>query len=112
MRPIGRIKMNINSNPIEEFKQRQITDGAKSMTTFISITTHAHNESIASELKSFLVDGMGFEEVKTDVLSETFSIETESLVSLLKDADINAIYNELVMQYLTSYMPNFKLIAY
>lgn len=83
------------------------------MNTIISITTHAHNESIASELKRFLVDGMGFEEVTTDVLFETFSIETETLVLLIQnDAEINAIYNELIMRYLNSYMPKFILMSY
>ena len=104
--------MNTNFKQVEEIKQRQRINGIKLMTTYITITTHAHNESQSRELKSFLVDGLGFEEVETDVLSETFAINTESLVSLLMDDDANAIYNELVMQYLTSYMPNFKLIAY
>lgn len=105
--------MNTTCNQIESFKQRQRLDGIESMTTFISIDTHSHNESEASELKRFLVDGMGFEQLAdNDVLSETFSIETKTLVSLLKSDKVNAIYNQLVMQYLTGYMPNFKLIAY
>lgn len=82
------------------------------MNTIISITTHAYNESESSKLKRFLVEGMGFEHITTEVLSETFSIDTKILVSLLKnDSEINEIYNRLVMRYLGSYMPNFILMT-
>ena len=105
--------MTTEYSSIEKFKQDQVNEGVNVMSTFISFTTHIHNESIASELKSFLVDGIGFEQIEDDFLSDKFSIPTEKLVSLLKnDSEVSEIYNELVMQYLGSYMPNFKITAY
>ena len=79
------------------------------MKTFISITTNVHNEAQASELKNFLVDGMGVEYLTTDVTSDKFSIEYEELVSLLEDNEINAIYTQLLVNYLGSYMPEFVM---
>ena len=80
------------------------------MQTVISITTHAHNECEASELKSFLIDGMGFEQLPGGVFPGSFAIETKTLVSLLKNDEVKTIYNQLIMHYLTGYMPSFKLV--